>query len=235
MAKFFQNAFWLSVAASITKTANKINQNPRLTRIFILVVLNAVGFFCFWVVVYGLALKLVPSSDHSDYPIMLFGARFLSLVLSVLLSLGLYNLVRGIVAAGKFVSDKIADVNKGFKESGTVAIQVPQKAVDATKRAVAETTEWVKHTSAEISKTVETGIKKGSEVAKEKAPAVRQTIFTAAEKTKIVLKDAAQKTAEWSKENVPKAVHATQVFIAKTHLKIKSAFKKKDDEPKQLS
>jgi len=226
MAKLFHSAFWMSIAAFITKVAEKINQHPRFTRNVILILLNCAGFFCFWVLFYGLGLYLVPKPEHPDYMLMRFGVQFVSFVVSLLLSIGLYNLIRGLVAASKFVSDKISGVGKGLKDGGTVAVEIPKQVVDATKRIAEGAVELGKNVRAGVSKTVEGGTK----AVKEKAPVVGEAILTAAQKTGEAIGESSKKAAGWSKENIPKAVQRVKRFTATTFHRIAAIFKKKNND-----
>lgn len=227
MAKLFRGAFWVTLATLATNFAAKLNQHPRAVRVTVLVLLNLTGFFCFWILFYGLGLLLVPPSGHQDYKLMRFGAQFVSFVISLLLSIGLYNLVRGVVLAGKFASDKISAMGKNLKSGGTIVVEVPRKAVDATKRAVEGTVEFVKHTGAGVSKAVGTGIKKGAEVVREKGPAMGGAVLKAAQKTGEAVQGPAKKMADWSKENLPGTVRGIKGFAGAAFQKVSALFKKK--------
>ncbi|MBU9888399.1 MAG: hypothetical protein KTQ49_00835 [Candidatus Omnitrophica bacterium] len=223
MPKLFRGAFWVGVTAFVTDMAARINRNPRAVRIAVLVLLNLAGFFCFWIILYGLGLLLVPSPGHEDYKLMRFGVRFVSLVMALLLSIGLYNLIRGIALAGRYVSDKISGVGQGLKKGGTVAIEVPKAVVDAAGRAVEGSVELAR----KAGKGLEAGVKRGAELFREKAPEVGGAVSVAVRKTGEAVKTSSKRTADWSKENVPKAVRGIKAFVAAAILKAASLWKLK--------
>jgi hypothetical protein len=236
MPKLFRGAFWIGITSFITDISSKINQHPKIVKTAILISLNLAGFFCFWIIVYGLGLFLVPSPKHQDYALMHFGVRFVSFVIALLLSIGLYNLIRGIAIAGKFVSDKVSDVGKGLKDGGTVAVEIPKKVVDATRQAAEGTVELAKNAGVGVG----AGIKKGLEIVKEKAPVVGEAILTVAQKTGDIVTKSSRQAASWSKENAPKAAQGVKEFTITSFRKIAGVFKKKgkqeernEEEPKK--
>jgi len=232
MKGLFRFVSGVGSAAFVAKIADKINEHPRYVRFVVLVLLNLIGFFCFYIVIYGVGLKLEPPKEHRDYKLMSFGIKFVSFVVASLVSVGLYHLVQGIVAARKFVSDQAHAVSEGLKDRGKVFSETSKKAADITKRTVEGAgkgfaegskktfevtkkgtevgTQWIRANVPRAGKAVREGLKSGAGIVKERVPAIGKTISAGSGKVFDSTKVLAKKATEQAKEKLPVAIRSTK-------------------------
>jgi len=161
------------------------------------------------------------------------GILLVSLLISLLMSIGLYHLICFIVTAGKFILDKASDVGGGIKASGKVFGDAPKKALDVTKHGAKVSNQWIRDKTPKIKKVLGGGIRKSTDVVKEKAPIVGKAISVGTQRTIETVQISTKKATKWSKEEAPQLIRNVKNQAAMIFKKMTSLFKKghkKDDK-----
>jgi len=226
MRKLFHFLTWASIAKVVAGIADKVNQHPQIAKVAFIAFLNLTVFCCFWIVFYGLGLLLVPPPGHEDYKLMRTGMRIVSFVISFFLTFGVYHFVRAMVNLCRVANQKVVEAKKGFKEGGTIAVEIPRKAVDATIGAVDASKKFVVKVGTKVKEAAQTGLDRGVKIAQEKGPALKGAAASALSKTAELSKQSIQKTAGWSRQSFSQGARIVRHAFARTSSKIRSLFSK---------